>query len=79
MIKLQGVGKHPIMRYKVVLHQSAEGYDVSCPGLPGCWSQGRTEAEALDNIRQAITEYLSAVNETLRDTSIVMSSIVELS
>ena len=53
------------MKYKVVLRQSDEGYSVSCPGLPGCWSQGETEAEALDNIRDAIEEYRAAVADTL--------------
>ena len=53
------------MKYKVVLQKSDEGYAVSCPGLPGCWSQGATEQEALDNIRDAITEYLAAVNDML--------------
>jgi predicted RNase H-like HicB family nuclease len=53
------------MTYKVVLNKSEEGYSVSCPGLPGCWSQGVTEQEALDNIRDAIQEYLAAVNETV--------------
>jgi predicted RNase H-like HicB family nuclease len=52
------------MKYKVVLQESDEGFSVSCPGLPGCWSQGRTEAEALENIQDAIAEYLAAV-ETL--------------
>ena len=54
------------MTYKVVLNKSEEGYSVSCPGLPGCWSQGATEEEALENIRDAIQEYLAAVNETVR-------------
>ena len=49
------------MRYRVVLHPSEEGYAVSCPGLPGCWSQGATEAEALENIQAAIEDYLAAV------------------
>ena len=49
------------MKYKVVLKKSKEGFSVSCPGLPGCWSQGRTEQEALDNIQDAIAEYLEAV------------------
>jgi predicted RNase H-like HicB family nuclease len=49
------------MRYRVVLHESEEGFSVACPGLPGCWSQGATEAEALENIRSAIEEYLDAV------------------
>jgi predicted RNase H-like HicB family nuclease len=49
------------MNYKVVLHESEEGFGVSCPGLPGCWSQGTTEEEALENIRVAIQEYLAAL------------------
>ncbi len=51
------------MRYKIALYQSEEGYSVSCPGLPGCWSQGATEAEAIENIQAAIREYLTAVEE----------------
>ena len=54
------------MRYKVALHRSEEGFAASVPGLPGCWSQGATEVEALDNIRVAIVEYLSVVDEQLR-------------
>ena len=50
------------MRYKVVLHHSDEGIAASVPGLPGCWSQGADEKEALDNIRSAIQEYLAVVN-----------------
>jgi predicted RNase H-like HicB family nuclease len=49
------------MKYKVVLQESDEGYSVSCPGLPGCWSQGKTEQEANENIKDAIREYLAAV------------------
>ena len=56
------------MRYKIVLQKSEEGYSVSCPGLPGCWSQGATEAEALENIQDAIREYLATVDELLQDT-----------
>ena len=53
------------MKYKVVLKQTDEGYSVSCPGLPGCWSQGETETEAIGNIRDAIAEYQAAVAATL--------------
>lgn len=53
------------MKYKVVLHKSEEGYSVSCPGLPGCWSQGATEEEALANIADAIHEYLQAIDDML--------------
>jgi predicted RNase H-like HicB family nuclease len=51
------------MKYKVVLERSDEGYSVHVPGLPGCWSQGATEQEALANIQDAIQEYLAAVND----------------
>lgn len=52
--------------YRVVLYQSDEGYSVSCPGLPGCWSEGETEEEALANIRIAIREYVEAAEELAR-------------
>jgi len=51
------------MRYRVVLQHSEEGYSVSCPGLPGCHSQGDTEQDALENIQSAISEYLAVVAE----------------
>jgi predicted RNase H-like HicB family nuclease len=50
-------------RYVVSLKKTDEGYSVWVPGLPGCWSQGATEEEALDNIRDAIREWLSATRE----------------
>jgi len=58
------------MRYKIALHQSDEGYSVSVPGLPGCWSQGKTEADALANIEVAIREYFSVVEDLLEDAEI---------
>ena len=51
------------MKYKVELHRSEEGISVSVPALPGCWSEGNTEEEALENIRDAIHEYLAALEE----------------
>jgi predicted RNase H-like HicB family nuclease len=51
------------MKYKVVLQRSDEGVAASVPGLPGCWSQGQTEAEALENSRVAIQEYMAVVAE----------------
>ena len=58
------------MKYRIALHKSEEGFSVSVPGLPGCWSQGTTEQEALENIRDAIREYLSVVNEQLKDADV---------
>ena len=55
------------MKYRIALRQSEEGYSVFVPGLPGCWSQGATEEEALGNIRDAIREYLSVAADLLRD------------
>ncbi len=55
------------MKYKVVLQRSEEGVAASVPGLPGCWSQGATEEEAIANIEDAIKEYLAAREELLRD------------
>ena len=49
------------MKFKIVLKRTDEGYSVNCPGLPGCWSQGATEAEAVENIRDAIAEYRAAI------------------
>ena len=54
------------MKYRIALHKSDEGFSVSVPGLPGCWSQGVTEQEALENVREAIREYLSVVDDQLR-------------
>jgi predicted RNase H-like HicB family nuclease len=58
------------MRYRIAVHQSEEGFAVSVPGLPGCWSQGTTEAEALENIKDAIREYLAVVDDQLRGQQI---------
>jgi predicted RNase H-like HicB family nuclease len=51
------------LKYSVALTRTEEGYSVSCPGLPGCWSQGKTEEEALANIKEAILEYLTVARE----------------
>jgi predicted RNase H-like HicB family nuclease len=56
------------MKYKIALQQTEEGFSVSVPGLPGCWSQGATEEEALQNIRDAIYEYLETREEMMCDT-----------
>ena len=58
------------MKYRVVLHETEEGFSVSVPGLPGCWSEGDSEDEALENIRDAIREYLEAVAEQLQEQNV---------
>jgi len=54
------------MKYPVILIKSDEGFAVSCPALPGCWSQGNTEADALTNIREAIQLWLEVAEEDAR-------------
>jgi predicted RNase H-like HicB family nuclease len=58
------------MTYRVAIRKTDEGYSVSCPGLPGCWSQGDTEQTALENIRAAITDYLAARDEMTAEPGI---------
>ncbi|MFH1738164.1 MAG: type II toxin-antitoxin system HicB family antitoxin [bacterium] len=57
------------MKYRVRLEKTEEGYAVWCPGLPGCWSQGDTEEEAIENIKDAIETYLATVDELGKDKS----------
>ncbi|MFZ2053673.1 MAG: type II toxin-antitoxin system HicB family antitoxin [Candidatus Aminicenantales bacterium] len=51
------------MRYGVNLKKTDEGYAAWVPELPGCWSQGKTEQEALENIVDAIKAYLQTAEE----------------
>ena len=60
----------PMMKYKVVLEESEEGFAVSVPVLPGCHSQGATEQEALANIADAIREYLEVIEDRLRQQQV---------
>jgi predicted RNase H-like HicB family nuclease len=53
--------------YRVALRKSEEGYGISSPRLPGCWSQGETENEAMANIEDAIREYVATAEEQTRD------------
>lgn len=58
------------MKYKVVFHRTDEGISVSVPALPGCWSEGDSEAEALANIQDAIHEYLAALDDELQQAEV---------
>jgi predicted RNase H-like HicB family nuclease len=54
-----------IMKLKVLLWpESAGGYSVSVPALPGCYSQGETREEALENIREAAELWLEVAADT---------------
>lgn len=56
--------------YPVALHHSEEGYCVWIPGLPGCVSQGETEAEALENIADALRGYLEVMFENMAESGV---------
>jgi predicted RNase H-like HicB family nuclease len=58
------------VKYKIALRESDEGFSVSVPGLPGCWSQGATEQEAIQNIQDAIKEYLATVEDLLEGATV---------
>ncbi len=55
------------MKYKVNIKKTEDGYSIWVPGLPGCWSQGKTEDEALENIKDAIESYIETVDELSKD------------
>ena len=65
------------MKLKVVLERSEEGgFTVYVPSLPGCMSEGDTEQEALQNIREAIELYLEPVDDDLAGTGKEVREIV---
>lgn len=54
------------MKLKIVLEESNEGgYTVYVPSLPGCISEGDTEEEAIENIKEAIELYLESGDDIL--------------
>jgi len=56
------------MKIKIIMEKGEDGYFVArCPSLKSCWSQGKTEKEALKNIREAIELYLEPDEELVQD------------
>ncbi len=52
------------MLFHIVLRADEDGWTVAeCPALPGCVSQGKTEQEAITNIKEAITAWLWAEDQ----------------
>ena len=57
------------MKIKVIVEEGENGYFVAhCPSLKSCWSQGKTEKEALRNIQEAIELYLEPDKEIIEDS-----------
>ena len=55
------------MKIPVIVNKSEYGFDAHCPVLKGCHSQGETLEEALENIKDAIEQYLAALKELHQD------------
>jgi len=52
------------MRYRILLEQDEDGIFIAeCPALPGCVAQGKTRAEALKNIQDAIKGYVESLKK----------------
>jgi predicted RNase H-like HicB family nuclease len=64
------------MKFKIALYPSDEGFAVSAPSLPGCWSQGATREEAVANIAIAIREYLETEVEPGEDAELQEVEVV---
>lgn len=58
------------MKYSIIIRKSKYGHDVHVPALPGCHSQGDTEKEALENIKDAILTYLEVERKELKGAKV---------
>lgn len=56
-------------RFSVVVEKDSEGYFVFCPELQGCYTQGDTYEEVLDNIRDAIRLHIADREESEEEIS----------
>jgi predicted RNase H-like HicB family nuclease len=67
------------MTFKIVLEPGEDGWIVAeCPSLPGCVSQGRTETEAIENIREAIQLWLETEVEKQTESLPANARILEV-
>ena len=58
------------MKLKIVVEKGVDGHYVTrCPSLKGCWSQGRTQAEAVENMKEAILLYLDSAEKSFKPSS----------
>lgn len=53
-----------MLNFKIVLEKDEDGWIVAtCPSLPGCVSQGKTERQALKNMKEAVELHLQTLAE----------------
>jgi len=58
-------------KFSIIVEQDEHGYFVRCPELQGCYSQGDTYEEALENIKDAIRLH---VQDRMADRELMPSS-----
>ncbi|HEY2546563.1 MAG TPA: type II toxin-antitoxin system HicB family antitoxin [Candidatus Acidoferrum sp.] len=62
----------------IVVEGDADGYFVSCPALQGCYSQGDTYEEAVENIKDAVRLHIEDVianGEEIPQVSVSLSTV----
>ena len=65
-----------LYRFSVVIEKDEDGYFAFCPELQGCYTQGETYEEVLDNIKDAIRLHVEDRLETWEE--IPQASVVSL-
>ena len=65
------------MKFPIIIEKDKEvgGYVVYCPTLKGCVSQGETEEEAIENIKDAIKTYLDSLEDLKRIKHMMMVEV----
>jgi predicted RNase H-like HicB family nuclease len=62
----------------IIIEADADGYFVSCPALQGCYSQGETYEQAVENIKDAIRLHIDdrlADGEEIPQVSVSLSTV----
>jgi len=55
---------NPMLRYRVIIEKDEDGILVAkVPDLPGCATEGKTRAELMKNVKEAIQAYIEALKE----------------
>jgi predicted RNase H-like HicB family nuclease len=67
------------MKFAIILEAAEEGgFNVTVPGLNGCFTQGETEQEAIENAKEAILCYLEGlqkVNEIKSKPGVLLKEV----
>jgi predicted RNase H-like HicB family nuclease len=57
-----------VTKYAVVIHEEPDGgFWAEVPALPGCYSQGETIPELMENVREAVSGVLEVLREQGRE------------